>query len=660
MPALPCRSSEAPSPVHSAGERRRAAVLVSIVSDYVMLVEQHAAAELETFMSRMRNTAVEVVRRHGGLVNQTFSEEIVALFGVATGHEDDELRAVRAAIELHAQVTELAEQTLGVPVSLRSGVHAGLLVAQRLNAGPRRYAVSGTVVQSAHRLAVLASRNTVLIGPECQRLITPFIDTEAQEPVVLLADEGPVTPYRVIGESGLQTRLEAALLTGLTTYAGRHAELATLADRFTQARSGDGQVVLIVGEAGVGKSRLLHELSSQIIGREPRQLLARCHSYGGGAPYQPFVDILRQSLHLQVSPPLRGSEADDVVARVRSIDPALEQFIPLYLHLLAIRSERHPLPRDLRGEHLQQAMPEALAAILTRMARTRVMVLLLEDWHWSDEGSREALHRLTDVVAHHALLVVVTSRNEHADPIEWSRLATCVRLAPLDFPSSVSIMQDVLHVPRVSDELARPVFERTGGNPFFVEEICRTLLEQHTIAIRDGEGVAEGGFEALRLPDTVQAVIRTRLDGLDKDALDVLRVASVIGREFSHALLVNVTSGNFDVPRALERLVSAGLIQRSSFVPQVVYRFHHVLTHEVTYESLLGHQRRSWHLVIGRAIERLDPRSAEEHAELLAHHFTQAEDWDCAVRTACALPPAHTRSASSRMRLPCSIVFANA
>jgi predicted ATPase/class 3 adenylate cyclase len=623
---------------HSVGavatsERRHAAVLVTIVSDYAMLVEQHAVEEIEALMARVRNSAVDVVRQHGGLVNHAFDEEIVALFGVPAGHEDDELRAVRAAMELHRRVAELGTQMFGhrgPAIRLRTGVRSGLIVSQRLNSGPRRYAVSGGVVQGAYRLAILAARDAILVTPECQRLITPFIHTVPEGAVTLLADEGTTTPHRVLGESGLQARIDAAVRKGLTAYTGRQPELASLIERFAPARDGRGQIALIIGEAGVGKSRLLYELRSRIVGANIRELSARCQSYGGTAPYQPFIDVLRQALQLGPQREDRPSVAT-VVERVRAIDGSLVQFVPLYLHLLSLTSDEYPLPRDLRGEHLQQAVPEALAALLTRFAGSVATVMWLEDWHWSDEGSRAALHRLVEIVPSHPLFVVVTSRPAGVEQIEWSSQVPQITLGALDFHASTDIIRDVLRVEHVSAELAQRLFERTGGNPFFLEEICHALTETGAVATVGGEGVVAGGVAALQLPDTVQAVIRTRLDALDKDAREVLRIASVIGREFAHVLLADVSGDKLDIAPALDCLTRAGLIQQSSVPPEVTYRFNHVLTHEVTYESLLNHQRRSWHSVIGTALERLTPRQADEQAELLAHHFALAESWASAI-----------------------------
>jgi serine/threonine protein kinase/tetratricopeptide (TPR) repeat protein len=619
-------------PSSAIGERRRAAVLVSVISDYASLVEQLAPDDLSRLVARIRDAAVEVARRHGGLVNYAFGEEIVLLFGIPTAHEDDDLRAVRAAMELHGRAREIGApvtERVGSLVCLRSGVHAAPLVAQRLNKGPRRYGVTGAPPQVASRLASLAPRNGVLVSPECQRVVAPFVQSEPIPPVIVEADAGPITPYRVIGESGLQTRLEAAVRGGLTPYTGRRAELETLEAQFARARGGEGATSLVVGEAGAGKSRLLHELRERVARPGIRVLQGRCQSQGGATPYLPFVEIMRDALDLRTPPGIGG---DEVAARVRAIDPSLEPFVALYLHLLSIPGENYQVPRYLQGEHLQAALLDALAALLTQLARALPTIVLLEDWHWADDGSRAALGRLTEIAAAHALLIVVTSRPDAVDSSGLAQHTARIYLEPLDYGATVAIMQAVLHVQRVSADLARRIHERTGGNPFFLEEVCHTLVEQGRIGNRDGEGVAASGVETLSLPDTVQAVIRTRLDGLDERSLELLRVASVIGREFTYSLLVDAIGSDVDPARALERLKGAGLVQQISVVPELGYRFKHVVTQEVTYDSLLAHQKRKLHGVIGRAIERRDADRIDERAELLAHHFSRAEAWPEAVR----------------------------
>jgi serine/threonine protein kinase/tetratricopeptide (TPR) repeat protein len=614
--------------IAAGAERRWAAVVVSTLSGYSALVEQLTPADVETLLAGLRRSAAEIVQRHGGIVNHAIADEIVSLFGVPIAHEDDDLRAVRAAIALREQEIAPGAST---PVRIQSGIHIGLLVAQRLTDDPRRYAVSGAPAQMAARLAALAGADQILVSPECHRLIAPFVDSQPCPPLSLQASGGTVSPFLVIGDSGLQTRLDAAERADLTPYTGRDAELASLLGHLQQAHSGQGRVTIVVGEPGAGKSRLLYELRQRVGEAGARILQGRCRPPGRMAPCVPFVEILLDALSLprRVRP---DYSADDVIGRARALDASLEPFVPLYLHLLSLDSEVVPLPKHLQGEHLRAALPEALAALMVALARHATTLILLEDWQSADEASRDALRRLVEVVDSHALMVVVTSRPEPGALTGLADGASRIQLLPLPGDATAAIMRAALRVDRVSDALAARVHERTGGNPFFLEQVCRTLLEEGAVAMRDGEAVAASGVEVLRLPDTVQAVIRARLDRLDQDSRDVLRVASVIGREFGHVLLGDVLGPGANPSSALERLKSSGLIQQTAVLPEPMYRFRHVLTQEVAYDSLLERQRRSLHEVVGRAIERGDTNSGSDLAPLLAHHFAHAGMWREAVQ----------------------------
>ena len=402
------------SMLSSAGERRRATVLVSMVSEYASLVERLAAPEIDNAIGRIRAAAVDTMRRHGGVVNQSIGEEIVSLFGISAAHEDDDLRAVRAAVELHARTRQISS-TIGdeqrLRLRLQSGLHAGSVVVQRLREGPRRYAVTGPPVQTAARLAAAAEPDAILISPDCHRLVAPFVRTEPRAPVAVHADAPPLMPHCVLGASGLESRLEAPERGGLTPYTGRAAELSALRGQVDAARRGEGRLVLVIGEAGSGKSRMLHELRAHVAASEFHVLQGRCRSYGGVTSYLPFVEALHGALAVKEQDGDKAAEAQ-LVARIRAIEPSLEPFIPLYLHLLSMPSDVFPLPRHLRGEHFQAALLEALAAFFTSYAQRVPGVLLLEDWHWADDASRQALRQLTEVVAAYPLLIVVTTRPE--------------------------------------------------------------------------------------------------------------------------------------------------------------------------------------------------------------------------------------------------------
>jgi serine/threonine protein kinase/tetratricopeptide (TPR) repeat protein len=618
------------SVVSTTGERRRVAVLVSLVSDYASLLERLTSHELEHLIALIRAAAVDTMRRHGGVVNQSIGEEIVSLFGITAADEDDDLRAVRAALELHARVVEIGStfaESAGASVRLQSGLHAGSVVAQRLREGPRRYAVTGPPAQTAARLAAAAEADVILLSPDCQRQVAPFVRTEAHAPLVLHANTSPLTPHRVLGESGLNSRLEAPGHAGLTPYTGREAELATLREQVMRAEHGAGRLVLIVGEAGSGKSRMLHELRGDVSRSDVLLLSGRCRSSDGMTSYLPFIELLHAALGMRV--PDDDKPADDqIVARMRAIAPSLEPFIPLYLHLLAIQSRAWPVPRHLRGEHLQAAMLDALTTFFTAYAQGKALVLLLEDWHWADDASRRTLQRLADVVDAYPLVIAATTRTE-AGLLPASDRSLRIDLGPLGFHASQAIMRAVLGIERPPDDLARRLHERTGGNPFFLEEMCHGLREAGLVMGSDGQAVINGSTNLPQLPDSVQAVIRSRLDRLHQADREVVRLASVVGREFTRQILHDATGGG-DLGGALDRLTQAGIIQQLNVAADPLYRFKHVLSQEVAYESLLEHQRRALHQAVGSVIERQhsDP---PEPLELLAHHYSRAEAWSKAI-----------------------------
>jgi predicted ATPase len=325
-----------------------------------------------------------------------------------------------------------------------------------------------------------------------------------------------------------------------------------------------------------------------------------------------FVQILCAGLDLH--PPLTGS---DVVARVRALDRSLERFLPLYLHLLSVQSDVHVLPKHLRGEHLQAALLDALAAAVGALTRLRPLLVVIEDWHWSDTGSRAAFARVADLATTLPLTLIVTGRADQGGADCWPASTTFVRLERLDFAASTSIVETALGGRKVSGALARRLYERAGGNPLFLEQMCAALLEQRAVTRRDGVAVVEDE-ENLPLPETVQRVIRARLDILDARALEVVRVAAVIGRDFDHALLAEVVPAGLDLRSAIAAAEAAGLVRRASIGPTLAYRFTHALTQEVCYESLVAHQRKMLHGAIARARLRLAIRSASSSGSAAA------------------------------------------
>ena len=626
---LPTQSGSGLAGVPAGGERRQATIVVCTLAGFGTLVERLPPARVEQVIARIHAEATMLAQRHGGVLNRAADEELVLLFGVPATHEDDCFRAVRCALELQEAVRRVSHETEQA-LRLHIGVDAGDVVARPATAAGTAYQVTGSAARIAARLAGLAAPDEVWITPECHRAVAAQFETELRDAVTLHGRAAPLVPRCVVRESNPQSRLDAAERAGLTAFTGREQELATLRRCRDATLAGEGQVVSVIGEPGIGKSRLLYEFRHELDGTALLVLHGRCQSHGSATSYLPFIEALRSLLRVsELGPPT--SHLEETVARVREVGAELEEFIPFYLHLLSLTCERYPVPPHLQGEQFRLAMLDALAAIFTMCARRQPAVMILEDWHWADNASCAVLAQLSEMVSAYPLLLVVSYRPGYG--VDWPAAAqtTPIALRPLEASSSLAMLGSFLRVDDFPAQLGSLLHERTGGNPFFLEEICQALIEDGTLLAERGHVVLRGALDQLHLPDTIQAVIRSRLDRLDPDARAVLRLAAVIGREFTRAVLDCSLPEVGRLPNALQTLKSAGLVHQIRVVPEAAYRFKHVLMQEVAYGSLLDHQRKELHGRVGHAIERVYGERLGEQLERLAYHFSRAEQWRRAV-----------------------------
>ncbi|HET9040322.1 MAG TPA: tetratricopeptide repeat protein, partial [Gemmatimonadales bacterium] len=615
------------------GEQRQVTILAATLADRDPLAAALGVPGWADLLTRVRASAEEVVRRHGGLLNQFADGTFEALFGVPVTHEDDPVRAARAALELHRRVTALADPAAGrPPVLLRAGIHTGTaaILPGRNASGP--YRVAGSVARLAVELSSHAPPDEVWASADSRRAIAGLFETQEQAPVVSATAGAEVLPFRVTETAEPRTRLEAAQRAGLTPFTGRGRELSVLRLAMDEAVAGRGRFVKVVGDAGMGKSRLLLEFRSVLEHAGVGLLHGRCEPSETGATYLPFVELLREWVGAG-SAAGRTPGVAEVVGRLRELGRELEEFLPLYLHLLAMPSAVHAVPRHLHREQFRLAMQEALAAFVTLVARQRPAALLLEDWQWADEASHGVLEQVAELVSGVPLLVVVTTRPGPGRSWGSQDRDLTIALDPLGSESSAAMLRCILGVDAVPGRLVDLIHEHSGGNPFFLEEITQTLLEGGELAVAGGAVVLGDSLETLRLPGTVQAVIRTRLDRLDLETREVLRLASVVGREFTRGILERATNPA-RLPHALQALKTAGVIQQVRVVPEPTYRFKHGLTQQAALGSLLDHQRKELHGRVGEAIEARHERGLEEHLGRLVEHFSRAEQWPRAVRYA--------------------------
>ena len=624
------------SVLQSEGERRHATVLFSDLSGYTVMNEKLDPEVVQELMTRIKSGAIRIVEHYDGTVNQFVGDEILALFGIPNAHEDDPIRAVRTALELHKMVSEISKEVeplISQPLTLHSGINTGLIVTTEWDERDGKFGVIGDTVNTGARLLAQAKGNEILVSPETHRLISPYFKTELLEPVKMKGKAKPMIPHRILGRAMIRTRMEAAKQRGFTPYVGRKKELATLNDCLEKTIQGEGQLVTISGDRGLGKSRLIYEFCHNLDRKKINVLQGRCQSDGVSTPYLPFLYALRKVLHLndEDSPSVLHEK---VVTNLAKFNTALEPYIPVFLHILSIPSDQYPLPEELTGEKLKETIQEALVTINTINTKNRTLVWILEDWHWADEASNATLIKHLDIMASYPLMIVVLYRSEYAP--NWNQLDfhTHIDLKPVDEKGAKSMIKAIYGVDHLPKKFASQIFQHSTGNPFFIEELCDLLKEEETVLIEDRKIRLQHPIEQNTLPETVQAVIRAKLDRLLAEPREVIRLASVIGKEFLQQILEQIATDITDIedlPNSLESLKRYNLIRQIENLPEKTYQFKNAIIQEVTYQSLLLKQRSLLHRLVGETIEALYAERLEEQFEVLAYHYSKSAEMEKAL-----------------------------
>lgn len=589
---------------------------------------------LDDLLGTLQPALLAIVDNRGGLLARLDMMGFECLFGLPAAHEDDVLQAAEAALELAAEVQAHGLRA-AAPLGARIGIAHGSVVATPV-AAPAGWRIAGTLPPLAHALAAAVSRHEVAVCGQTQQLLSSWFSCHR-----LVADApddaeptsaGPTTPAWRLGQrTGTESRIDAAMARGFTPLVGRADELDALRGWLDEARhGGGGHAVHIVADAGFGKSRLVHEFRSRIEPDEATVLAARCSPQGRLGAFLPFIQLLRGVLGLAALPP--DELHDQAVQRLLAIDPGLQPWLPQLLHLLSIASPVHALPATLEGDARRHALGQSLVAAITVAAQAAPLVLLFDDWHWADEASAEVLEQLVEVVASHRILLVVTARPQAL--LGWSRHVHCSQLGlrPLQRGQTAAVVRSVCQATVVPEDIAAPLHERSEGNPFFVEELCRALLQRGTLhLLPDGTLAARGPLQAVSLPSTIEAVIQARLDALPAPVQAVARLAAVVGRDFTLGELQALVPDAAQVGPALSALVAAALVQPTRVVPEPAYRFRHALSQVVAYDSLLQRQRRELHDRVGRLLELRLADRPDEQVELLAYHFVNGQDREKAI-----------------------------
>ena len=632
------------------GERKVVTVLFCDLVGSTAIAERLDPEEYRDLLAQYLDVAFEQVYRFEGFVNQLAGDGVMALFGAPIAHEDAPQRAVRAALAIREALHALSERIRaerGVHLEARFGVHTGPVVVGTVGSDLKMdYTAIGDTTNLAARLQTLAEPDAILVSEVTQRRLRGYFQLEAAGVFDVKGKREPVRAYRVLGACHGTNPFSVATARGLTPFVGRLGELAQLRACYERLVEGLAQVVAIVGPAGSGKSRLVYEFHQQAVGSDAVVLEARCSALTQAVPYAPWVSMLKQYFELLPgdAPPVAVAK---ITAKLRDIGLDEGELRPCLCRILA-------LPTDdacaASGDELKRQTFHAVAQLVWRLSHRAPVVLAIEDLHWTDEASREMLD-LAMAEVHGRIMLVVTHRPEAIPAWRTTAALTQLRLGPLPDEDITRIVRAVAgsDLPAALESAIRAKAE---GNPFFAEEIARSLLEDGTVERTAGQLVLVRPLADMRLPGTIEEVIAARVDRFGSDAKRVSQVAAVLGRQFRRAHLLRLLDGEaVDVAAGLGELARRGVVHRKTVLSDDEYRFGESLTQEVLYEGLLHKERRHLHEQIATMLEAED--DAPETPALIAHHFARSDSPERAVQW--LLRAAHRAEAlpsySSAMRL---------
>jgi class 3 adenylate cyclase/tetratricopeptide (TPR) repeat protein len=615
------------------GERKVVTVLFADVANYTSISEKLDPEEVHQIMDGCFKILMDEIHKFEGTVNQFTGDGVMALFGAPVAHEDHAQRACYAALDIQKAIGEYGEKIekdTGVEFKMRVGLNSGPVIVGAIGDDLRMdYTAVGDTTNLAARMESMAAPGTVLVTSYTHKLARDFFNFETLGKVDVKGKEATQEAYKLIKATEVETRIEAAAIKGLTKFVGRNKETEALKDAFEKVQSGSGEVVGIVGEAGVGKSRLLLELKSMLPQGEYTYLEGRCLHYGGAMAYLPVLDILRSYFDI------KEGEREFVIKKkieekILQLDEKLKSVLPPFQEILSLEVEDRAYLKVEPVEKKSRTF-EAIRDLLIRESQNKSLVLAFEDLHWIDKTSEELLDYLMGWLSNARILLILLYRPEYTHQWGSKSFYSKIGVDQLSTKTSAELVQAILEGGEVVPELRELILNRAGGNPLFVEELTQSLVENGSIQSVDNRYILIRKASDIQVPDTLQGIIAARIDRVEESLKRIMQVASVIGREFAFRILQTTMGMREELKAQLLNLQGLEFISEKRLFPELEYIFKHALTQEVAYNSLLHKRRKEIHEKIGRAIEELYPDHLAEYYELLAYHFGRCDDTEKAL-----------------------------
>ncbi len=617
------------------GERKQVTVLFADLKGSMELLADRDPEEARRLLDPVLTRMIDAVHRYDGTVNQVMGDGIMALFGAPLAHEDHGLRACYAALAMQIAIRQLTGEVRrdhDVEVRIRVGLNSGEVVVRAIGSDLHMdYTAVGQTTHLAARMEQLAAPGTIMFTAETLRLVEGLVDFKPLGPTSVKGLTEPVETFQLVGAGPIRSRLQAAAARGLSPLVGRQTELETLHTLREKVAVGRGQIVGVVGEPGVGKSRLYWEFVHSEMVANWKILTGGSVSYGKATAWLPLINLLRAYFDLDerdTGEVLRERVTNRLLALGEVFRPAIAAILTVLEAPVDDEAWRKLDPAQRRQRTL-----DAVKRLLLRESQEQPLLLLMEDLHWIDSETQALLDSLVDGLPAARILLLVSYRPEYQHGWGGKTYYTQLRLDPLPAGSAEELLRTLLGDDAALSPVVRLLIERTEGNPFFLEESVRSLLETRVLFGERGVCRLVRPVASIQVPATVQAVLAARIDRLPPAEKHLLQSAAVIGKDVPLMLLEAITEEPDDeLRRRLTHLQAAEFLYETSLFPESEYTFKHALTLEVAYESLLRESRRVLHERVLDALERLYADRVAEKVELLAHHAVRGQAWACASR----------------------------
>ena len=619
-------------------ERKHVTALFSDLAGYTAMTERMDPEQVKEITGRIFTGVKEIVAKYEGFVDRLMGDGVLAFFGILRAHEDYPIRAIRAALEIHEFVKGLSpiyEAQTGRPLSMHSGINTGLVVTAEVDLVKGTQEVAGEAVNVASRLSGLAGPGEILVGEETARGSRGYFDFQDLGLKQVKGKTKPVQVYRVTGIKKNQERsigIDSPLV-------GRQKEMDLLSLQVYRLINGTGGIVTVTGEAGIGKSRLMAELHRTEAVKKTMLLEGRALSIGRTLSFYPIIDALKH--WAQIKEDDTDSESQRKLEKaVRAIHPEeASEIFPFIATLMGMRltGKHAQRMKDIAGEALEKLIFKNMRELLIKGSELRPTVIYIEDFHWVDTSSLELIEALFRLVEGYRILFILVFRPGYADtgeriiksigenyPTHWTK----IELDPLNETESETLLSNLLRIKGLPPHIRDQILQRAGGNPFFIEEVIRSLIDEGAVVLKNGEYEVTEKINQIVIPQSIHALIMTRIDRLDEATRNLVRMASVIGRNFFYRILTEVASTIEEIDRKLDYLKEIQLIRERKRMEELEYLFKHALAQETAYESILIQRRKELHNKVAQSIEKVFNERLHEFYGMLAYHYGMGEDLD--------------------------------